>query len=122
MTWIITHGATVITPTIVLGLDERHDGGNIVHNIPGRPEPDVTLRPGNLRTGTLSCGFAGAASETASAAARALFNTGGVFTAISDERTTLAFSFVRAGRVARDIDPETRNGWVVTVDYQEVTV
>lgn len=121
MSTIITHGADTINPTLVLGYSDASDGGNIVHHILGRANPDVTLRPGNVRTGTLTLGFQSATSEADSAAARALLNSGGVFSILSPERGTVEMSFVRYGRVTRELDDQSRDAWIVTVEFQEVT-
>lgn len=117
---IITHGADTITPTQVLGYQSEREGRNIVHPILGRPSPDVTLRPAGLRTGTLSMGFAGPTAEGDSRFAENLHSNGGVFTLMSAERLTVPMSYVVAGRIGRELEDESRDAWIVNVDFQEV--
>lgn len=120
----ITGGASVITPTLILELTEEAQGGNIVHPILGRSNPDVTLRPGGRRTGTIALGFAGANSEALSATARSVLLTAGLLTLVAPARPSLnglTFVIPEGGRVQRSIEPDTRNAWTVVLDYQEVT-
>ncbi|TQJ31945.1 hypothetical protein [Microbacterium sp. SLBN-146] len=117
---LITHGASTITPTEILGYTSERESRNIIHAILGRSNPDVTLRPAALRTGTLIMGFHGANSEADSASAEALHATGGVFTVLSPDRGTIEMSYVAAGRITRELEDETRDAWVLRVDFQEV--
>jgi hypothetical protein len=120
MSTLITTGAETITPTQILGYADASEGGNIIHPILGRAEPDVTLRPGGLRSGTLTLGFQGATSESDSAVARALLNSGVVFNIVSTDRGTIEMAFVRSGQVGRELEDNTRDAWTVTVDFHEV--
>lgn len=122
---LIVTGSTVIRPTLILGYQSTRAAGNVVHPIINRPSPDVTLRPASLRTGTLELLFAGddsAAVETASAEAETLHATAAVFTLISDDRPSIAMSYVVSGngQISRALDPSTRDAWTVTVPFQEV--
>lgn len=120
MATIITTGAAAITPTIVLGFDTDCESQNNVHPIIGRPIPDVTLRPATSRTGRITLGFHGPTSETDSADAETLLRTPAVFTVVSDDRATLAMSFVVYGRIERRLDDESRDAWTVAVEFREV--
>lgn len=115
---IITHGATTIAPDIIDGFDSRRDSANIVHEILGRSNPDITFRPAGLRTGTLTLVFA---SETESAAAENVHVSGTVFTIVSTDRATIQMTYVVQGEISRKLDAETRDAWVVEIGYQEVT-
>lgn len=120
MSTFITTGTETINPTEILEYADESDGGNLIHRVLGRAAPDVTLRPGNLRTGTLTLGFEGPDSETDSAAARTLLNTGTVFALASTDRATVEMAFVRLGTVGRQLESTTRDAWIVTVQFQEV--
>jgi hypothetical protein len=115
---VITHDTTTIEPVVVEGYESTREGRNVVHPIIGRAEPDVTLRPANLRTGTLRLVFD---DEDASAAAELEHATGGVFAVVSTERATIEMSYVVAGEIVRGLDEDTSEDWIVTVEYQEVT-
>jgi len=114
---VITRGDVDIIPTIVDGYESTHETRSIVHQILGRPDPDVTLRPAGLRTGTLRLVFA---DEFAAADAETEFGVGGVFTFHPIERETLPMDFVPTGRVTRTLDDQTRRVWIVAVDFHEV--
>jgi hypothetical protein len=121
MSTVITSGSETIEPTIIDGYSSGRESRNIVHPILGRSEPDVTLRPANLRTGTLTLGFEGPTSEIDSLEAETLHATGGVFAVVSTDRGTVEMSYVVNGQISRTLEDETRDAWLVTVDYQEVT-
>lgn len=123
MTLTITAGASTIMPTLMLMLSEESVGGNVVTNIPGRPSPDVTLRPASLRSGTIELGFSGAGSDAASAAALTILRTAATFTVAGADRPTLNMKFVvqENGRIRREIERDTRDAWTISVDYQEIT-
>lgn len=116
MSTFITHGATTITPTVVSSYEVEQEGGNLVHTIPGRSEPDVTLRPAGLRTGTLTLTFA---SATAANAARLLHVTGGVFTLTSPEQAVVNMSYVLSGKLGTVLG--SAGEWTITVDFHEVS-
>jgi hypothetical protein len=119
MSTVITHGSDTIEPTAVEVFESNYEGGNIIHPILGREEPDVTFRDAGLSTGTLSLVFTDAAAATA---ALTLHRTGEVFTLTSAERPELNMSYVVAGRLARALSPSTLAAYRVRVDYQEVTL
>lgn len=120
----ITQGTIVMVPTQVLGYSATQPSGNKVHPIPGRAVPDVTLRPAGTRTGTLELGWYGLTSEADSKTAANAFAAGGVFTLTTDDRATLTMFFVvsEGGQITRTLEPESRDAWLVNVDFQEVTL
>lgn len=122
MTDTITIGATIITPTVVLGFESARPGGTLTHPILGRSNPDVTLRPAGMRAGTLQLGFAGASSEADSLAAETAHASGVVAVFASTDRATVGMSYVvpASGRITRTLEDTTRNAWVVSVDFEEV--
>ena len=122
MPTILTMGETVISPTICLAIESEREPQTVVHEIIGRPDPDVTRRPASTRQGTIRLCFLGDTSETDSAAAEAALGGLGVWTIISDERSTLAFDFIVSGKLTRVLDDVTRNDWTVEVGFREVVV
>lgn len=120
MATIFTTGTNTITPTIVLKFESSRETQSNVHPIIGRSNPDVTLRPGALRTGSFELGFAGPTSESDSLNAENLLSGASVFTVLSDERTTAQLSFVVTGSVQRVLEDESRDAWIVTFSWQEV--
>jgi len=117
---IITSGAASIVPTIALSIETRRAAGNIVHDTLG-PSTVVTVRAAGSRQGSIQLGFQGATAERDSWAAEQLLSEGRAFTIVTDDRATLAFSFVVTGEVSRELEDETRDAWVVTAGYQEVS-
>lgn len=120
---IITSGAAVIAPTIILGYESSRETRTVVHPILGRPAPDATLRPAGLRTGRLELGFTAATAEADSAAAETILSAAATFTLVSADRTTAQMAFVlpEGGRLSRALDDSTRNAWVVSFDWTEIT-
>lgn len=112
----ISDGTTTVTPDVVDGFNSTRDTGIRVHVILGRDVPDITYQTGKLRTGTLRLIFA---DETESATAEDLHISGAILTMVSSDRTAANFSYV-ATSVMRELDDETRDVWIVEVEYQEV--
>lgn len=118
MTTTITAGETVITPTLVLGWETESESRNIIHDILGSPNPDITHRPAGLRAGTLRLLFA---EEEDAAEAFTLHRTVTLFQLVSTDRDELDMDYVTNGRIRVLLDDETRDMWVVEVDYREVS-
>ncbi|RZU64609.1 hypothetical protein EV379_0912 [Microterricola gilva] len=113
----ITDGTTTITPLLVLGYEATRQGRNIIHPIIGRPDPDVTLAPAALRTGTLSLLFK---DEPTAAGCMTMHAAAAVFTVDRDDLPGASMRYVVAGRIGVTLDPATLLRCVVTVDFQEV--
>lgn len=122
MSDIITSGASVIEPTLILGYSSTRAARTIIHDIIGRAAPDVTLRPAGLRSGRMELAFLTDDSESASAAAEAVLATAATFSLVSSDRASVSLQFVvPAGtNITRTLDDETRDGWVVAFGWQEV--
>lgn len=114
----ISDGSTVITPQLILGWEAAQDSRNVIHSIIGKAEPDVTLKPANLRTGTLQLLFLTAAEATS---ARVMLIQALPFLIESDETFLDNFHFVVSGAVSSVLEDETRKLWTLSVDFQEVT-
>lgn len=119
MATILISGSTVITPSVVTAIDTERVSGNRVHDIIGRANPDVTLRPAGTRSGTLSIVFVGATSEADSAEAETALAAAAIWTLSSDDRASLEMSFVTSGRIARTLDARTGT-WTLEVEFREV--
>lgn len=121
MSTTITRGETVLAPDAVTAIRTERPSRNLVHDIIGQPSA-ATLRPAGLRTGTLELAYHGEGAEAASEVAETAHALGGVFTIVSPDRPTLAFSYVTSdgGRIARELRAET-GVWALRIDFQEVT-
>lgn len=114
MSTVITHAGGVITPLAVSEYAVEQEAGNIVHQILGRPHPDITFRPAALRTGTLSYTFATAAEAEAARVAHA---AGGVFMMTSTVNV-VSMHYVLAGKLGTVLGKAGE--WTIAVDFHEV--
>lgn len=122
MATTITQGASTITPTVVLGWQGNREAQTIIHYVLGDAVPDATLRPASRHSGRLSLGFQGASSETNSKTAETLLSGAvGSFTLVSTERSSLNMVFVVTGTITRELEDATRDAWIVSFDFQEVS-
>ncbi|SDT69445.1 hypothetical protein [Jiangella sp. DSM 45060] len=117
MTTTITDGTTTLTPLLVLGWAPARQARTRVHQLLGRPDPDVTLRPHALRAGQLRilC-----ADEVAAAAMEQMHAAGTVLTLADDDVATAAMAYVVSGQLTTELDQVTLLRWVVTADFTEV--
>lgn len=144
----ITHGADTIYPSVVDGWMSTRTRPNRVTPIVGAETVAVTTRPAGLRRGTLKLVFGDAAAtgseyviidgiivpaedapinpaEDASRDAELLHATGtGVFHLSDPDRASLDLFYVvdQDGAITRELDDATRDVWIVTVAFHEVTV
>jgi hypothetical protein len=120
MATVITSDTDTITADAVSDYQSHRRSGNRVNSIMGRANPDGVLRVASLRTGTMTLNFH---SETDSAAAEALHaQAGRVFVVTSAERPTVDMAYMVAdqGDIGRTLTDDGR--WVLTIDFQEVSV
>lgn len=114
-------------PRTITQYKTRRSSGNIVHPILGRKFPDVTLRPGGARTGTIEMrlpidatgwGRLGSWAED-------LLTRGEVCSVLNTLdsthglKTELWMFFVVVGDIGKELD-STRTEWVMTFDFQEI--
>jgi hypothetical protein len=120
MTSTITHSQGTIVPALIDGYESTREGRSITHEILGTSNVDVTLRPAAPRTGTLRLLIL---TEAGAAAAELALARAEVFTLTDPERPTVQMQFVvpRGGKIARELDTDTRDHWIVAVDFHEVT-
>jgi hypothetical protein len=113
-------------PRTITQYKTRRSSGNIVHPILGRKFPDVTLRPGGARTGTIELrvpvdaegwGRKGSWAEDLLTRGEvcSITNTLPRF-GLGDEVTMF---FVVTGDIGKELD-STRTEWVMTFDFQEI--
>lgn len=112
----ITAGDVEIVPDLIMSHQDEILGGSIIHAVPGRIYPPVTLRAATAPTGTLRLFFLDA---TAAQAARDA-HLAAVAPTIADESMPWLPQRYVMTRLSR-IQQET-NGkrWVLEVGYQEI--
>ncbi|MDL9978851.1 hypothetical protein [Microbacterium candidum] len=111
----ITAGAAVISPILIHGFESSREAGTIVHDVIGRANPDITLRPASLRTGTARLLFA---DETASKSAEDALSLA-VTCTLTTELASASFPFVVRGPITRTLN-ESRVTWLVAFEFQEI--
>lgn len=105
------------TPELVDGYSARRATGNVIIPILGGGIA-VVVRPAQPRSGTLRLFYP---DEADAAAAAEMHTFMGTFTLTSDERESIEMTYVVSGQITVDLDDETRDLWVVSVDYQELS-
>lgn len=110
---LITSGSLVVAPVALSAYASDQDGGTIVHRILGGGV-DVTLRPVDLRTGSMSIDFA---TDSAAATARTRLSGANVWTLAHSDRTTVNMRFI-VRRLSQVIDGGGR--WSLTIGWEEV--
>lgn len=118
MTTTITDGVTTLNPDQVQGWDAERPSRSVLHPILSRPDPDVTLRPGGLRTGTMRQFYLSYAPAQAAADAQAAAS---VWNMTASDQAGLTLRYVVAnGSVRLSAVGDDLNRWIVEVPYQEV--
>lgn len=112
------HDQLVIEPLATDGYESSRTSGSITHQILGKPEPDITIRPATLRTGTLTFWFD---DEEASLEAEEAHAEGGLFYLEHGVRQTVLMRYVPTGTITRSLERSTGGAWIVTVEYTEVS-
>ena len=110
----LSNGSTTITPIALSEYMSSQEGGAILHRILGRREPDVTLRPAELRTGSFTLDFD---SEGAAEDARAALSESGAWTLEHTERPSVNMRFI-VRRLSLSLSGNGR--WALPVSYEEV--
>lgn len=109
---------TVSTPVLIDGFESTVDSNHIGHKLAnGRTVPE--FRTPSLRKGTLRLVYG--TDESASRAAELMLISGQTFQLDSTDRPSLDnLVFWVPGRIGRALDDETRDVWIVTVDFEEL--
>lgn len=105
------------TPVLVTGYDSVRASTNVFQDVLGRSNPDVSLSPAGLRSGTLTCLFA---SEVEAYECERMHIGTAVLTFNDSDLQTVGMDYVLGGSIRRQLDPESRLYWTVAIDYQEV--
>ncbi|SDP07292.1 hypothetical protein SAMN04487788_1945 [Microbacterium testaceum StLB037] len=110
----IASSVATLTPAALSNYTADQDGGSILHDILGRTEDDITLRPAGMRKGTMTLDFA---TDALANAARVSLGAAAVWTLTHTERTTVNMRFV-VRRHGREVAGDGR--YAVRVDFEEV--
>lgn len=122
MSTIITHSTGVITPEVVNGYEASRSVETIVHKIIGREDPDITLRPAGLRSGTLTLVFATGADASAAEAAL-LFPQVLTLSDTAVPEVSMSFVVGPEGQASTStLDLESQTVWLVELPFHEVAV
>lgn len=114
----IASGTSSFNPASVTTWATSQTSRNVIHDIIGRADPDVTLKPASSRAGTLEMLFT---SQSGAETARGILSKLGVFTITTADPAWLnGFKFVIQGEVAVALDSTTQNAWVLTAGFKEV--
>jgi len=113
----ISSGTLTFTPELITAWETSQNSRNVIHDIIGKSDPDVTLKPASTRSGTLEMLFL---SASAANSARGVLANGTIFT-ISDSETWLnGLDFVMNGTISAALEDTTRDLWTITADFVEV--
>lgn len=117
MTTTITDSISSITPDLVLEYNTERESRNVLHNVIGKAEQDVSLELDGLRYGTLHLFFE---SKTDAWVAYDQLGAIGTWELTDTDTPEIGMSFVRQGPMKMGLDPVSRRRWIIEVDYQEV--
>lgn len=113
----ILNNETTIEPTALLEYETEVASNNIIHNIIGKADPDVSLAADATRMGTLHLFFDTKAD--AWAAFDALRDLS-VWTLNDTDHPEIDMDFTRRERMKIRLDSVSRRRWIVEMDYQEI--
>jgi hypothetical protein len=117
MTTTIT-GADAHVPTLLTTFGWTRASRNIITRLAGSSDIVVALRPAGARRGRFSAVFSDKAAAIALEAELALAQS---LTIEDTDHGDLDMTFVLAGSLEIQLDPQTRRNWIVTWEFQEVT-
>lgn len=121
MSTTITHAGGIITPSALRGWSASAPINSRVHNILGRPDPDITVRPAGLRRGTLTLVFGTGAEAYA---ARGVLAVTQPLTLVNSGVAQVSMTFVVATESGGELGEVLgRAGeWTITVPFQEIVL
>jgi hypothetical protein len=117
MTTTITDGQVTVTPDLVLGWESSNDTRNVIHPIIGRSSPDFTIKPSNLRTGTMTLFFKDYAQ---SELCRDMHVNAAVFELYTSNFNEANMRYVVFQNVTMTLEETTLRYWTIAITYQEV--
>ena len=113
----VVHEYETSTPILVDGYQSTRQSAHVVNPVIGSIWPDVALYPAGPRTGTLTLLYA---SEAEAVEAERMHAGATVLAFADTDVPTAAMRYVLDANLSRQLDPESRALWLVTVDFQEV--
>jgi hypothetical protein len=117
MSTTITKGVATVTPITVTGYSSTRTTGNILHDVIGRSDVDVTFKAAGLRKGTLEMVFP---SLTTVLAAESLHASIGINVLADSDLPALGMRYVASGDITVTLHDESRDFWLLSVAFQEV--
>ncbi|MET4053584.1 hypothetical protein ABID81_002962 [Frigoribacterium sp. PvP054] len=106
-------------PLLSAGYQSSRQSRTVVHEVLGRSYPDITQFPMSLRSGTLTLVY----DNEADALESERMHVGGyVMTYADSDLQSATMTYIVNGALTRELEPQTRAVWLVTVAYQEVTL
>lgn len=105
------------TPDLVLGWDSSRQSRTVVHDVLGRPDPDVTLRPASTRTGTLRLFFLDLATAVACEEAHAAAT---IWTLSTADVLPATMRYVVDGQIRLTSDGPAHARWVLEAPFREI--
>lgn len=107
---------TATAAILTVGYEVTRAVHTIVHEVPNAPLPPVTFKPAQLRSGTLQ--FLFAARETCRKA-EIIHSRPGYITITDPDWPDGGMRYVAQGDVTTQLDPESRELWLLTTGFQE---
>ena len=117
MTTTILGAAATIVPDLIMEYNTERESRNVLHNIIGKAEPDVSLELDGLRFGTLHLFFE---SKTDAWIAYDALGTVETWELTDTYHPEIDMNFVRTASMKMGLDPVSRKRWLIEMDYQEV--
>jgi hypothetical protein len=118
MTTTITDGQNTVTPDLVLGWETSQETRNVIHPIIGRSSPDFTIKPSNLRTGTMSLFFK---DYEQAELCRNMHINAAVFQLYTSNFNEANMRYVVFQEVTMTLEETTLRYWTIGVQFQEIT-
>lgn len=112
----LTRGATVVTPTLILGYQVVSTVPSVQHDLLDGTVT-FTLRAARPRTGTLQLFFA---TQAAALTGWTLHRTLGNIVYTDTDLPPAGMTYIAVGDLVLELDPETRVRWTLTVPFREV--
>lgn len=117
MTTTVTDGTTSVTPALVVDYAHQRRVRTLVHEVIGRPDPDVTLRPAATRSGTLRALLTSPADVDA---LDAMLAAASILTVSSTDEPRLDGLRFAVGSGEISVTLESTTTWIVEWPYVEV--
>jgi hypothetical protein len=118
MATTLTKSGLSIVPLVVVEYSSIRRTGNILHNVLGRSDVDVTFKAAGLREGTLKLLFP---SLAAALQVESMHASIGSITLASTELPAIGMRYVPSGDIELELDDDTRRLWAVSIDFQEIS-